>query len=320
MARELDLEAILAGGDEGPPMEEGHRSGIVALAGRPNVGKSTLLNAMVGERVAIVTDVPGTTRHVIRGILTRPDRQLVFVDTPGVLKPRTLLNRRLNNLVSDVVSGVDVICLVLDAAGGIGKGDRYLANELLGSAVPVIATVNKQDLVDDNELLATLADADQLGDLAEIVPTSAVSGMNIQHLIDVLGSYVPEGPRLFPAGMTSDQDDETFIAEVIREKFITRVFEEVPHSIAVMVDEVEDVPPEDGEGDAMVAIDASIYVERDSQKGIVIGRGGAVLREANTQARKDLEDHFGRKVYLDVRVKVAKEWQTDAKRLDRLGF
>lgn len=320
MSRELDLEAILAGGDEGPPVADDHRSGIVALAGRPNVGKSTLLNAMVGERVAIVTEVPGTTRHAIRGILTRPDAQLVFVDTPGVLKPRTLLNRRLNNLVSDVVSGVDVICLVLDAAGGIGRGDRYLANELLGSGVPVIATVNKQDMVDDDQLIAALAAADQLGDMAEIVPTSAADGMNVQHLIDVLKDYVPEGPRLFPAGMTSDQDDERLVAEVIREKFITRVFDEVPHSIAVVVDEMEDVPPDDGRGEPLLAVDASIYVERDSQKGIVIGKGGAVLREANTQARKDLEEHFGRKVYLDVRVKVAKEWQTDAKRLDRLGF
>ncbi|MBW3562786.1 MAG: GTPase Era [Actinobacteria bacterium] len=306
--------------DDGPPVEEGHRSGIVALAGRPNVGKSTLMNAMVGERVATVTDVPGTTRHVVRGILTRPDVQLVFVDTPGVLKPRTLLNARLNDLVSDVVAGVDVICLVVDAAGGVGRGDAFLFEELSELGVPIVAVVNKQDRVDDGRLLRELATVDQLGDLADIIPTSAVTGMNVERLVEVLRDHVPEGPRLFPASMTSDQDERSFIAEVIREKFIVRVFEEVPHSIAVVVDEIEEVPPDDGEGDPMLTIYASIHVERDSQKGIVIGKRGAVIREGNTAARKDLEDHYGRKVFLDVKVKVSKEWQTDPKRLDRLGF
>jgi GTPase len=315
MADEVDLEALLA--DLGEPTPEGHRSGIVCLAGRPNVGKSTLLNTMVGEKVAIVTAVPGTTRNAIRGVLSRDDLQLVFIDTPGLAKPKTLLNRRLNELVRDTWRAVDLVCLMVDAEAGIGRGDRYLAEQLESSGAPVVCVVNKIDRIGRDALLETLTDAEGLGDLDEIVPVSAATGENVDRLVDVLAAHMPEGPRLFPRGMLSDQPERQLVAEVIREKYLTRVFDEVPHSIAVVVDEIEE---EGEEGGTLVRIYASVYVERDSQKGIVIGKGGQVMRDANTRAREEIEALLGARVFLDVHVKVAKEWQTDPKRLRRFGY
>jgi GTPase len=312
---ELDLERVLAGPaqDEVP---EGHRSGIVCLAGRPNVGKSTLLNAMVGAKVAIVTEVPGTTRNAIRGVVTRPELQLVFIDTPGVTKPRTLLNRRLNELVTRTWSTVDVVCFVVDAAAGIGAGDRFIAEQLARGRVPGVCVVNKEDRISRDAMLPVLAEADDLGDWLEVVPTSATTGMNVEHLVTVLGTHVPEGPRLFPAGMVTDQPERQLVAEIIREKYLTRVSQEVPHSIAVMVDEMEP----DNDREDLLRIYASIYVERESQKAIVIGRGGSLLREANTQARREIEALLGSDVFLDVRVKLAKNWQGDPRRLQRFGY
>lgn len=308
---ELDLEAILAAGEEELP--EGHRSGMVALAGRPNVGKSTLLNAMVGAKVAIVTPVPGTTRNVIRGVVTRDDLQLVFIDTPGVMKPQTLLNRRLNDLVQQTWRMVDVICFIVDGAAGIGRGDAFIAEQLAMAGSPVLCVVNKEDRVHKDELLPVLARAAELGEWVEVVPTSALTGFNVEHLVDVLAAYVPEGPRLFPAGTLTDQPERQLMAEILREKYLTRVFEEVPHSIAVVIDEVE-------EREGLLEVYASIFVERESQKGIVIGRGGQVLRDANKAAREELEALLGTKVFLDVRVKVAKDWQHDPRRLARFGY
>ncbi len=308
---ELDIEAILAAGGEELP--EGHRSGIVALAGRPNVGKSTLLNAMVGAKVAIVSHVPGTTRNVIRGVVTREDLQMVFMDTPGVMKPQTLLNRRLNELAHQTWRAVDAVCFMVDAAAGIGRGDEFIAEQLTGADSPLLCVVNKEDRVRKDELLPVLARAAELGDWAEIVPTSAVTGFNVEHLVDVLASHVPEGPRLFPAGALTDQPERQLMAEILREKYLTRVFEEVPHSIAVVIDELE-------EREGLLEVYASIFVERESQKGIVIGRGGRVLREANKAAREELESLLGTKVFLDVRVKVARDWQHDARRLTRFGY
>lgn len=315
---ELDLDAILASGDE--DVAEGHRSGMVCLAGRPNVGKSTLLNAMVGSKVAIVTPVPGTTRNAIRGVVSRRDLQLVFIDTPGMAKPRTLLGRRMNDLVQRTWSGVDVVCFVVDAEGGIGRGDAYIAEQLARVGSPVVVVVNKEDRVSRDALLPILARVDELGGWVEIVPTSAVTGFNVERLVDVLAAYVPEGPPLFPRDMVTDQPERQLIAEILREKFITRVFEEVPHSIAVVVDDIEEEPPRHDGAAGLVRIFASVYVERDSQKAIVIGRGGAVLKDANTQARGELETLLGARVFLDVRVKVAKEWQRDPRRLERFGY
>jgi GTPase len=317
--RELDVEAMLAGLRD--PTPEGHRSGLVALCGRPNVGKSTLLNHLVGEKVAIVTDTPGTTRNAIRGVLTRDDAQLVFLDTPGLAKPRTLLTKRLNDLVRDTWAGVDLIVMIVDVAQGIGGGDRFLAGELATVGTPVVAVANKIDrLKDRHQLLPALQQLEGLLgeglDFAEVVPVSAATGDNVDHLADVLVSHLPEGPRLLPADQVSDQPERQLAAEILREQLIVRSRDELPHSIAVTVDEVR---PAEGRDD-LLEIDAVIHVERDSQKGIVIGKGGANLRDAATAARHELEVLFGSKVFLSTHVKVAKEWQRDPKQLGRLGY
>jgi GTPase len=317
--RELDLAAILAGADE--PVPEGHRSGLIAIVGRPNVGKSTLLNRMVGEKVAIVTQVPGTTRNAIRGVVTRTDAQLVFLDTPGLAKPRTLLTRRLNELVRDTWAGVDLVCFLVDVADGIGKGDRFLAGELAGIRTPIVAVANKVDRVGDKaQLLPRLQTLTGLlgpeHEFADIVPVSAETGENVDTLLDVLVSHLHEGPRLFGSGQVSDQPEAQLAAEIVREKLIASMKQELPHSIAVTVDEIR--PSDDRED--LLEVDAVIHVERDSQKGIVIGKRGANLKAAATAAREELEVLFGAKVYLTTHVKVAKEWQGDPKQLGRLGY
>jgi GTPase len=317
--RELDLAAILAGSDE--PLPEGHRSGLIAIVGRPNVGKSTLLNNMVGEKVAIVTQVPGTTRNAIRGVVTREDAQLVFLDTPGLAKPKTLLTRRLNELVRDTWSGVDLVCFLVDVADGIGKGDRFLAGELAGIRTPIVAVANKMDRLGDKaQLLPRLQTLTSLlgpgREFADIVPVSAATGENVDRLLDVLVSHLHEGPRIFGTGMVSDQPEAQLAGEILREKLIASMKQELPHSIAVTVDEIR--PSDDRED--LLEVDAVIHVERDSQKGIVIGKGGANLKAAATAAREELEVLLGAKVYLTTHVKVAKEWQGDPKQLGRLGY
>jgi GTP-binding protein Era len=313
--RDLDLEAILAGtGGETP---EGHRSGMVGLVGRPNVGKSTLLNAMVGQKVAIVTQVPGTTRNTIRGVVTREDAQLVFVDTPGVTKPQTLLSRRLNELVRDSWSGMDVICFLVDVAGGVGTGDEHLAGMLAEVRTPVVAVANKEDLVrDKGRMLPQLAKLAELRDFDEIVPVSAATGANVGHLVDVLVDHLPEGPRFFADGYVTDQPERQLAAEILREKLIARMAQEVPHSIMVTVDEIVEAEHRTD----LLEIDAVVHVERDSQKGIVLGKGGQTIRAAATEARRELEVLLGAKVFLRTHVKVAKDWQRDPKKLGRFGY
>jgi GTP-binding protein Era len=311
----LDVEALLADLDD--PTPEGHRAGMVGLVGRPNVGKSTLLNAIVGEKVAIVTDVPGTTRNAIRGVVTREDAQLVFLDTPGVAKPRTLLTRRLNDLVFDTWQGVDVLCWLVDVADGVGPGDRWLAEQLASVDTPIVAVANKEDLVrDKHRMIPQLAELAEIDGVVEVVPTSATAGTNVEHLVDVLVSQLHESPRLFPKGYVTDQPERQLAAEILREKLIRRMQDELPHSIAVTVEDVVDAEHRDD----LVEVYAVVHVERDSQKGIVIGKRGETIKAASTEARKELEVLFGRKVFLDTRVKVAKEWQRDAKQLRRLGY
>lgn len=313
--RELDVDAILADVGETPP---GHRTGMVALVGRPNVGKSTLLNRLVGEKVAIVTEVPGTTRNTIRGVLTRDDAQLVFLDTPGLARPRTLLARRLNDLVRDTLAGVDLVCFLVDVGAGVGSGDEFFARELQSVGTPVVIAANKEDQVrgDAQRMLPQLATLGEWFPDADVVPVSATDGENVDHLVDVLAAHLPQGPRLFPAGEVTDQPERVLAAEVVREKLIGRMRDELPHSIAVEVDEIR--PSETR--DDLLEVDAVVFVERDSQKGIIIGRGGANLRDAGAEARKELEALLGARVHLDVRVKVAKEWQRDPKQLRRLGY
>lgn len=316
--RALDVDGILAG--LGDPLPAGHRGGLIALVGRPNTGKSTLLNRILGAKVAIVSEVPGTTRNAIRGVLTRQDAQLVFLDTPGLAKPRTLLTRRLNDLVRDTWSGVDVVCLLVDVAGGVGRGDAHLAGELAGIETPVVAVANKIDLVGSREQLlprlAALARLRGEAEFADIVPVSAHEGDNVDHLVDVLVGHLPVGPRLLAPDRVSDQPERQLAAEILREKLIAGARDELPHSIAVTVDEVvvDEHRPD------LLRVDAVIHVERESQKGIVIGRQGARLKAAATQARQELEVLFGTKVFLTTHVKVAREWQRDPKQLGRLGY
>ncbi len=294
---------------------EGFRSGVCAIVGRPNVGKSTLLNTIIGEKVAITTPVPQTTRHVIRGILNREDCQVVFVDTPGVHKPKSLLGSRLNELAQGALEGVDVALMLVDASKGIGRGDAYLAEVVAASGVPLIGVLNKVDRISRNDQLPGIAALSALTTFEEIVPISARKGESVDRLVDLITARMPEGPPMYPSEMTTDSELEQRIGEIVREKAMVAMREEVPHSIAVVVDEITE-----GRSKGVTAVFASIFVERDSQKGIVIGRQGAVLAQIGTDARPEVEALVGTKVYLDLRVKLSKEWQRDPKKLDKLGY
>jgi GTP-binding protein Era len=292
------------------------KSGLVALAGRPNVGKSTLLNALLGQKLAIVSDKPQTTRSVVRGVLHRPEGQAVLVDTPGLHKPRTLLGQRLNDLVRGTLSEVDLILMLVDAAAGVGPGDRFLAGELAKVATPRFCVVNKMDAAPRARMAAALQAAGTLADFAEIVPFSARTGDQLDLLVELVMRHLPEGRPLYPEGHTSDEPEQHLVAELIREKALTRVRDELPHSVAVLVEEMGPDP----EREDLLVIRAVLFVERASQKPIVLGRGGSVLRDIGTEARAELEALLGTKVYLDLRVKVAKDWQRDPRQLSRLGF
>ncbi len=294
-----------------------HRSGFASLVGRPNAGKSTLTNALVGSKVAITSSKPQTTRHAIRGLVHRPDAQLVIVDTPGLHKPRTLLGERLNAIVRETLAEVDVVGFCVPADQPVGPGDRYLAAELTQLKRPVLAVVTKSDTVDRERLGAQLLAVSNLGDWAEVVPVSAVSGFQVELLTDLLVQRLPEGPNLYPEGELTDEPEATLIAELIREAALEGVRDELPHSIAVLV---EEMVPREGRTDGLIDIYATIYVERDSQKPIVLGRGGARMKEIGTRSRSAISRLLGSPVYLDLHVKIAKEWQRDPKQLRRLGF
>ena len=290
-----------------------YRAGFVCFVGRPNAGKSTLTNAIVGQKIAITSSKPQTTRHVIRGILHRPDAQLVLVDTPGLHRPRTLLGERLNDLVKEVWSETDVIGVCFPADEPVGKGDRFISAELAELKATVIAVVTKVDLVPPEVLAKHLLAVSELYEFADIVPVSAISGHQVETLVDVLVKHLPESPQLYPDDVLTDEPEQVLIAELIREAALEGVRDELPHSIAVLVEEMQD------EGNLM-RIFADVYVERDSQKSIVIGTRGARLKDVGTQARVEIEKLIGRRVYLDLHVRVAKEWQRDPKQLRKLGF
>jgi GTP-binding protein Era len=298
----------------------GFRSGFACLVGRPNVGKSTLTNALVGEKVAIISSRPQTTRHSIRGIVNRPDAQLVLVDTPGLHRPRTLLGQRLNDVVLATLAEVDVIGLCIPADQKVGPGDRFVANQLAAvRRTPKVAIVTKTDLVGRDQLAAQLQAVAGLGDLAEIVPVSARSGDQVGLLADLLVGLLPPGPELYPGGELTDEPEATMVAELVREAVLEGVRDELPHSLAVVV---EEMVPRAGRPDDRPLLDVRVelYVERPSQKAIVIGRGGERLRSVGTQARGHIERLLGTPVFLDLHVKVAKDWQSDPKALRRLGF
>jgi GTP-binding protein Era len=351
------------------------KSGLVALVGRPNVGKSTLLNALLGQKVAIMSAKPQTTRSVIRGVLRRPEGEAVLVDTPGLHKPRTLLGQRLNDLVRGTLSEVDLICFIVDAEAGVGPGDRFLAGELSRIDTPKLALVNKMDASPRQQMVEALQAVSELGEFEEVVPISALTGEQLDVLAELIFRRLPEGEPLFPEDRLSDEPERHFVAEVIREKAISLLREELPHSVAVVVEEMgppEEVPtgnepvrareeqprrrrpkhkgraaaaadsaevqpaagseaaqadgsqggdrPRPPERSDLLVIRADLYVERDSQKPIVVGRGGAVLRDIGSQARAELEQVLGTHIYLDLHVRVAKEWQRDPKQLARLGY
>ena len=295
------------------------RSGFVCFVGRPNTGKSTLTNALVGQKVAITSNRPQTTRHTIRGIVHRDDFQIILVDTPGLHRPRTLLGQRLNDLVKDTYSEVDVIGLCIPADERIGPGDRWIYQQIRAVAprTTLIAVVTKIDKVPKDRVAEQLmAVSELLGPDADIVPVSATAGEQLDVLTDVLVAKLPPGPAYYPDGELTDEPEEVLMAELIREAALEGVRDELPHSLAVVIEEVSE---RDGRDD-LIDVHAILYVERDSQKGIVIGKGGARLREVGTAARTQIEKLLGTKVYLDLRVKIAKNWQRDPKQLGRLGF
>lgn len=300
---------------------EGFRSGFACFVGRPNAGKSTLTNALLGTKIAITSSRPQTTRHAIRGILHRPDAQLVVVDTPGLHKPRTLLGARLNDLVRATWAEVDVVGFCVPADQPVGRGDEFIAGELrsVAARTPVFGIVTKADKAQPGQIAERLQELTGLMDFAEIIPVSAVSGFQVPLLADLLVARLPEGPPLYPDGELTDEPEETLVAELVREAALEGVRDELPHSIAVVVTEMierEDRPKDD----PMLDVYATIYVERPSQKGIVIGRGGERLRAVGTAARRQIEALLGTKVFLDIHVTVAKDWQHDPKQLRKLGF
>jgi len=309
-----------------PTSDQDFRSGFACLVGRPNTGKSTLLNALVGRQVAIVSSKPQTTRHAIRGIVNVPDAQLVLIDTPGLSKPRALLQERLNDLVAETLTDVDIIGVCLPADDRVGPGDRRIVEQLAGlsSRPPLVALATKADCVRAERLSQHLLSIDALGqelgvEWAHIVPCSAVTGWQVPEVGDVFVSLLEPGPRFYPGDEVTDEPSDVMIAELIREAALEMVRDELPHSITVEVLEINERPdrPEDK---PLWDIFANLIVERDSQKHIVIGRGGAMIREIGTAARLRINALLNMRVHLDLRVKVVQDWQRDPKQLARLGF
>ncbi|MGA6207941.1 GTPase Era [Nocardia testacea] len=301
------------------PTEGEFRSGFVCFVGRPNTGKSTLTNALVGAKIAITSSRPQTTRHTIRGIVHRAHTQLILVDTPGLHRPRTLLGQRLNDLVRDTYSEVDVIALCIPADEKIGPGDRWIVQQVrqMAPKTTLLGVVTKIDKVGKDQIARQLMAVSQLlGPETDVVPVSAAKGEQVEVLVDVIASRMPPGPAFYPDGELTDEPEETLMAELIREAALEGVRDELPHSLAVVIEEI--LPREENEG--MLDVHALLYVERPSQKAIIIGKGGARLKEVGTNARKQIEHILGSRIYLHLHVKVAKDWQRDPKQLGKLGF
>lgn len=298
---------------------EGFRSGFLSFVGRPNTGKSTLTNALVGEKIAITADQPETTRHPIRGIVHRANAQIVVVDTPGLHRPRTLLGERLNAAVKDTYADVDVIGLTIPANEKIGPGDRWILDNVRAVAprTPIVGVVTKIDAVSKDQVGAQLlALHDLLGEDSEVVPVSAADGLQLDVLTEVITAYLPEGPKLYPDDHVTDDDRDTRIAELIREAALSGLKDELPHSVAVEVDEI--LPSQEREG--VLDVHAIVYVERPGQKDIIMGYKGRRMGRIIHNSRKSIMALLGQNIYLDLRIKVLKNWQSDPKALGRLGF
>lgn len=297
---------------EGPTL----RSGFVALIGRPNSGKSTLVNAVVGTKVAITSDTPQTTRHRLRAIADTDSAQVVLIDTPGLHRPQDALGEELNRSSLMALSDVDVACLVIDASAPVGGGDRWVAAHVAASSAPgKVLVLTKADIVDQERVTGQLSEARKLGDFHDEVVLSALTGFNVDGFLETVTRLLPSGPRYFPADMETDQPLEVMVAEFIREKILRLTYDEVPHAVGVSVEEMAF----DDKAD-LVRVQALVYVERESQKGIIVGRGGEMIKRIGQEARMDLERLFGSRVYLDLMVKVRRNWRRDATQIRRFGY
>ncbi|SDT36720.1 GTP-binding protein Era [Paenibacillaceae bacterium GAS479] len=294
--------------------EKKFRSGFVGIVGRPNVGKSTLMNKMIGQKIAIMSDKPQTTRNKIHGVLTRDNSQIVFLDTPGIHKPNSKLGDYMIKAAEGALSEVEAVLFLVDVADGFGGGDRFIIERLKSVKTPVFLILNKIDKIDDEKLMQTIIQYKDMMDFAEIIPISALQGNNIDTLLNQLDRYLPEGPQYYPADQVTDHPEQFVCAEMIREKILQKTREEIPHSIAVTIEDMK--VQENG----VVHIGAVIYVERDSQKGIIIGKQGALLKEVGRGARRDIEALLGSKTFLELWVKVKKDWRNQDRVLRDLGY
>ncbi|KQX64774.1 GTP-binding protein Era [Paenibacillus sp. V4I3] len=290
------------------------KSGFVAIIGRPNVGKSTLMNQIIGQKIAIMSDKPQTTRNKIHGVYTSNNGQIVFLDTPGIHKPTSKLGDYMSKVAHGTLGEVDAVLFLVDVAEGIGGGDRYIIEQLKHVETPVILVLNKIDLVQPEALLAIITNYKDLYNFAEIVPVSALKGNNVTTLLEQIVRYLPEGPQYYPADQITDHPEQFVCAELVREKILHLTREEIPHSIAVQIEDMRVEP------NGVVHISAVIFVERDSQKGIVIGKQGSLLKEIGRQARRDIETLLGSKTFLELWVKVKKDWRNQDRVLRDLGF
>jgi GTP-binding protein Era len=295
-------------------MKKGFKSGFVAIIGRPNVGKSTLLNQVIGQKIAIMSDKPQTTRNKIHGVYTSEQMQIVFLDTPGIHKPKSKLGSYMMKVAESTLHEVDAILFLVDVAEGLGGGDRFIIEQLKKVQTPVLLVLNKIDQVHPEALLPIIASYKELYDFAEIIPISALHGNNVNTLLEQIGKYLPEGPQYYPEDQVTDHPEQFVCAELIREKILHLTREEVPHSIAVTIEDMR--VQENG----VVDISAVIFVERDSQKGIIIGKQGSLLKEIGRQARHDIEALLGSKIFLQLWVKVKRDWRNQEHVLKDLGF
>jgi len=295
--------------------KESYKSGFVSIIGRPNVGKSTFLNRVIGQKIAIMSDKPQTTRNKIQGVYTEDDVQIVFIDTPGIHKPKHKLGDFMVKVAQESIKDVDATLFMVNADEGFGRGDEFIIEKLQGTRSPVILVINKIDTIHPEELFNIITKYKDLYEFAEIVPISALQGNNVDRLLEVIKNYLPEGPQYYPANQVTDHPERFIISELIREKVLHLTREEVPHSIAVIIEQIERRP----EGNA-IYVNATIVVERSSQKGIIIGKQGSMLKEVGKRARLDIQNLLDTKVFLELWVKVQKDWRNKMAHLRDLGF
>ncbi|MDU6710364.1 MAG: GTPase Era [Staphylococcus epidermidis] len=291
-----------------------HKSGFVSIIGRPNVGKSTFVNRVIGHKIAIMSDKAQTTRNKIQGVMTRDDAQIIFIDTPGIHKPKHKLGDYMMRVAKNTLSEIDAIMFMVNVNEDIGRGDEYIMEMLKNVKTPIFLVLNKIDLVHPDTLMPKIEQYQSYMDFTDIIPISALEGLNVDHFIDVLKSFLPEGPKYYPDNQISDHPEQFVVSEIIREKILHLTSEEIPHAIGVNVDRMIK------EDEDRVRIEATIYVERDSQKGIVIGKGGKKLKEVGKRARRDIEMLLGTKVYLELWVKVQRDWRNKVNFIRQIGY